>query len=636
MERASRSGAQPATMGGLVAGVATISILYFGRAIFVPLALAILLSFVLHPAALLLRRLRFGRVLSVLTVIFLATCLVVGLGVVVTRQLSGLAGSLPRYEETLSQKIKGLQTAGSASSALRRASDTLQNLGHEIAQGENKQDSQGRLAPNAAKPIQVEIHQPEWAFLDRYRSVMESLSEPLSMAALVLVYLIFIMLQREDLRDRFIRLMGVRSVQRSTAAMDDAGSRLSRYFLTQTLVNSIFGCFIGCGLALIGVPNAVLFGALAAMMRFVPFIGSYIAAAIPLILAAAIEPGWASFFWTLALYVSGETFVGQVIEPWLYGHTTGLSPFAVIVSASFWTWLWGPVGLVMAVPLTVCFVVLASHVERFEFLYILLTDAPALTPQQSFYQRILAGNADEAVHDAEQYLKANSLCQYYSEVAIPGLALAHQDWERGVLDKHQLLELSEAVEELVEDLDDYDDAIPKRQKNSKDPDRVDAPPLDIAVVEPERLPPDWKTSPVLAIGGRTPVDAGGAAIVAQLLRKHGIPAHAPASGMAGRDFLKDVGRSDAPLICVSVFGRSNAQAHIRFIARRLRKSRPDAKILFCCWDEGSDAAVFDLAGFPGFASTLYDALAFVLDSAESGNKLHRLTPGKGRSTEATV
>ena len=330
MDRASRSGAQPATMGGLITAVAAISILYFGRAIFVPLALAILLSFVLHPAALLLRRLRFGRVPSALTVIFLATCLVLGLGAVITRQLTGLAGSLPRYEDTLGQKIKDLQTAGGISSVLGRASDALQHLGREIAQGENKQDRQDGLAPDAAKPVPVKIQQPEWAFWDRYRSILESLSEPLSVAAIVLVYLIFIMLYREDLRDRFIRLMGVRNVERSTAAMDDAGSRLSRYFLTQTLVNSAFGCVIGCGLALIGVPNAVLFGAVAALMRFVPFIGAYIAAAIPLVLAAAIEPGWASFFWTLALYIAGETFVGQVIEPWLYGHTTGISPFAVI------------------------------------------------------------------------------------------------------------------------------------------------------------------------------------------------------------------------------------------------------------------------------------------------------------------
>ncbi len=361
MDRASRSGAQPATMGGLITAVAAISILYFGRAIFVPLALAILLSFVLHPAALLLRRLRFGRVPSALTVIFLATCLVLGLGAVITRQLTGLAGSLPRYEDALGQKIKALQTTGGISSVLGRASDALQHLGRDIAQEESKQDRQDGLGADAAKPVPVKIQQPpEWAFWDRYRSILESLSEPLSMAAIVLVYLIFIMLYREDLRDRFIRLMGVRNVERSTAAMDDAGSRLSRYFLTQTLVNSAFGCVIGCGLALIGVPNAVLFGAVAALMRFVPFIGAYIAAAIPLVLAAAIEPGWSSFFWTLALYIAGETFVGQVIEPWLYGHTTGISPFAVIVSASFWTWLWGPIGLVMAVPLTVCFVVLAA------------------------------------------------------------------------------------------------------------------------------------------------------------------------------------------------------------------------------------------------------------------------------------
>ena len=582
MDRAPR---QATAAEGLVAAVAAISILYFGRAIFVPLALAILLSFVLHPAALLLRRLHFGRALSVLTVVFLAACLVLGLGAIATRQITGLAASLPRYEDTLSQKIKNLRGYGGLSSVFGRASGTLEHLGHELEQGQGKQDRQNGLVPDANKPVPVEIRQPEWALWERYRSLLASLSDPIASAGIVLVFLVFIMLQREDLRDRIIRLSGPGSVQQSTAAMDDAGDRLSRYFLTQTAVNSVFGCVIGVGLAFIGIPNAVLFGAVAAIMRFVPFIGSFIAAAMPLVLAAAIDPGWSPFFWTLALYVAGESIVGQVVEPLAYGHTTGLSPFAVIVSASFWTWLWGPVGLVMAVPLTVCIAVLASHVKRFEFLHILLSNAPALTEPQSFYQRMLAGNAGEAAYSARQYLKVNSLCQYYSEVAIPGLTLAHRDWESGILSRPRLLELQETVEELAGELDDYEDAAPEHRK---DPGEPDSSPSGLAVLAPEDLPAAWNNGPVLAIGGRTPLDAAGAAILSQLLSKHGIPASVPPSGGAGSGLFKGADISATPLICISYFGASAAHAHIGAMVRRLRSKQAAAKVLLCCWDAPDD------------------------------------------------
>ena len=441
------------------------------------------------------------------------------------------------------------------------------------------------------------------------------------------------MLQREDLRDRIIRLAGPRSLQQSTAAMDDAGSRLSRYFLTQTLVNSVFGCVIGTGLALIGIPNAILFGAVAAIMRFVPFVGAFIAAAIPLILAAAIKSGWAAFFWTLALYAVGESITGQVVEPLLYGRSTGLSPFAVIVSASFWTWLWGPIGLVMAVPLTVCITVLARHVEGFEFVHILLSDAPALTPPQAFYQRILAGNAGEAARDAEQYLKANSLCQYYSEVAIPGLTLAHRDWDRGNMTRPRLLELAEAVEELIEDLDDYDDIAPASQKS---PEQPACPCPDLPALDAGLLPPAWKSERILAMGGRTPTDAAGAAILAQLLNKHGIPAYALPPSETGPVLIRRAAIPAAPVICISYFGAAAARVHIRSIVRRLRGLQPEARILLCCWDEpDADGRIHETltdTGAFGYATTLYGAIADVLKmvpaapSLETTASAERLLP----------
>ena len=634
MDRTPRSGTQNSTVEGLIAAMAVAGILYFGRAVFVPLALAILLSFVLNPAAMLLRRLWFGRVAAALTVLLLAACLMLGLGAVVTQQISGLATSLPRYEDALSQKIKGLESAGWLSRVFGPASETLQHLGREIQQGQGSQNGQAAPAAGASQPVPVEIRQPEWQRWGWYRSIMETLSEPLSTAAIVAVFLVFIMLQRDDLRDRLIRLMGQGSVQQSTAALNDAGERLSRYFVTQTIVNSLFGCVIGLGLAAIGVPNAVLFGAIAGLMRFVPFIGSFIAAAIPIVLAVAIEPGWTAFFLTLGLYVIGETFVGQVVEPLAYGHTTGLSPFAVIVSASFWTWLWGPAGLVMAVPLTVCLVVLATHTERLEFLYILLTDAPALTPRQSFYQRMLAANGADAEHDAEQYLKTHSLSQYYAEVAIPGLALAYRDWERGALTKDRLAEIAEAAADLVADLDDYDDIEPAAEAGQTDGPARPIPP----VLDPAQLAPGWQKSEVLAIGGRTAIDAAAAAMLAQLLRKHGVPANTPPLTDAGRAIFR-TGLPAAPLICVSYFGAATAHAHVRALTRRLGQMQPEAQILLCCWDTPApDAGIAGPAGVAGqvrTVSSVDDALTHVLELAQSGTEPVRREPLPEKEVEAT-
>ena len=249
----------------------------------------------------------------------------------------------------------------------------------------------------------------------------------------MLIVSIFILLQREDLRDRMIRLFGSSDLHRTTVAMNDAARRLSRYLLTQLAVNAAFGVIIGTGLAFIGIPSPVMWGVLGALLRFVPYIGAPLSAVMPLTLAAAVDPGWSTLLWTAALYLVVEPIMGQVVEPLVYGHSTGLSPFAVVVAATFWTWLWGPIGLILSTPLTLCLVVLGRHVARLEFLDVLLGDRPALTPVESFYQRMLAGDPDEVHDHAEVLLKQLSLASYYDDVALEGLRLAVIDAERGVL-----------------------------------------------------------------------------------------------------------------------------------------------------------------------------------------------------------
>jgi hypothetical protein len=270
------------------------------------------------------------------------------------------------------------------------------------------------------KPIPVEIHAPPPAPFEIIRSIIGPLAGPLATAAIVIVFLTFILLQREDLRDRFILLVSAGDLHRTTVALDDGASRLSRYFLTEIAINASFGVIIGTGLFFIGVPSAVLWGILAMLLRFLPYIGAWIAAFFPVALALAVDPSWSMLVWTIALFAVVELLLSQAIEPLLNAHNTGLSAVAVVVAATFWTWLWGPVGLLLSTPLTVCLVVIGRHVERLRFLDVLLGDQPALAPEETFYQRILAGDPDEAARQAEVFLKEKSLCDYYDEVGIKG------------------------------------------------------------------------------------------------------------------------------------------------------------------------------------------------------------------------
>ena len=295
------------------------------------------------------------------------------------------------------------------------------------------------------------------ALAERYLSPVLS---PIATLGIIFVVSIFALLQKEDLRDRLIRLMGSGDLHKTTAALDDAGRRLSRYFLTQLAVNAAFGAVIGVGLYFIGVPNPVLWALLSALLRFVPYIGSAISAALPIALAAAVSPGWSMAIWTAALYAVAELLAGQAIEPILYGHSTGISPFAVVVAAIFWSWLWGPVGLILSTPLTLCLVVLGRYIERLQFVDVLLGDRPPLTPVESFYQRVLAGDADEAQDHAELLLKERSLSSYYDEVALKGLQLAANDAQRGVLRPEQLERVKDTIGLLVAELAAHEDREP--------------------------------------------------------------------------------------------------------------------------------------------------------------------------------
>ena len=508
---ASSSEARAATLQSLLIAAIVITGLYVAREVLLPLALAILLSFVLTPALLFLRRLKIPRVVGVAIVVAFAFALILSLGWTMSKQATQLAEDLPRYQHVLAEKISAIRKSATGSPALEKATEAIKGLERELANPKpvprvGTEPILPEQAENERKPIPVEIHEQPPRSLELFQRIAGTVLPPLATAGIVILFVIFILLQREDLRDRAIRLLGSSDMQRATSAMNDAAERLSKYFLRQVLINSAFGVFIALGLWLIGVPSPIVWGILAMLMRFVPYVGPFIAAAPPLLLAAVVEPGWTTFLLTVALYLVSELMMGQVVEPLVFGHGTGVSPIAVILATVFWTWLWGPLGLLLAMPLTVCLVVLGRHVEGLNFFEVLLGDKPALTPQQSFYRRALAGDSAEATYEAELCLKEQPLATYLDNVVLKGLQIVERDYERGALDEDNLKRISTTVKEMMDDLADFEPRrwfrkveVTEKKEDAEEPqtglaslstmDEADEEPLSI--LEPADLAPGW-------------------------------------------------------------------------------------------------------------------------------------------------
>jgi predicted PurR-regulated permease PerM len=585
-----------------------IAMLYFGREIFVPIALAILLSFVLAPLVSMLQRIHVPRGFAVVSVVVLAFALIFAMGSLLATQLTQLAGDLPRYQSTISEKIQSFRDTKAGRGTLERASDMLKDLSKEL-------DKPKDAAPAAASssvvranstrpqtPVPVEVRQPDPGALESLRALISPLVHPLATTGIIIIFVIFILLQREDLRNRIIRLAGSYDLQRTTAALDDAARRLSRLFLTQLIVNGAFGVVIGLGLWLIGIPSAILWGILAAVLRFVPYIGAVIAAAFPLALAVAVDPGWSMLLWTLTLFVIVEPVVGHVIEPMVYGRSTGLSPVAVVASATFWTALWGPIGLVLATPLTVCLVVLGRHVERLEFLDVMFGDRPALSPPEIFYQRMLAGDPTEAAEKAEQFLKERSLASYYDEVALKGLQLAQVDAERGALDPARLTKIRDAVSEFASDLSDQDDRPPPKVNLTTDAEASsavesvaeDSAHENLPVLSRENLPLEWQGEhPVLCLAGRSLIDEAAAIMLAQLSTAHGLAARVEGAEALFTTNVFRLETTGVAIICL-VYLDSSGPAHMRYSVRRLRRKLPKATIILGCWVRDIEPAALEL------------------------------------------
>ena len=619
-----------------ILGVIIVTALYVGREIFVPVALAILLSFVLASPVSVLQRLRVPRGIAVVSVVLFAFIIIFALGSLIASQLNRLAGDLPRYQATIQSKIQSVRGVTGGSTTLERAAGMLQDLGKELDKPKVGAPDKAITPPlsnpigsRPVTPVPVQVLQPDPGALESLRSLIAPLISPLATTGIIVIFVIFILIQREDLRNRLIRLAGSHDLQRTTAALDDAGSRLSRLFLNQLLINTGFGFLIGAGLWLIGIPSAVLWGILAAVLRFVPYIGSIIAAAFPLALAVAVDPGWSMLAWTAVLFFVVEPGIGQIIEPMVYGRSTGLSPVAVVVSATFWTALWGPIGLVLATPLTVCLVVLGRHVERLAFLDVMFGDRPALSPPEIFYQRMLAGDPTEATEKAEEFLKERSLSSYYDEVAIKGLQLAQSDLERDVLDQSRLGKVRDTVIEFVNDLSDQTDQEPTGERATADAEAAAAveaavEPIhaDLPILQRDQLPIEWQgDNPVLCIAGRTALDEAAGIMFAQLCNVHGLRTRVEGPEALSTSNIFRLESDGVVLVCLSYLNASNP-AQIRYAVRRLRRKMPRARIMVGLWSgvDGTEKAeaVRESSKADLFASTLREAVRVCIEATRPG------------------
>ena len=547
---------------GLTIVALIIAALYVGRDLLIPLALAGILSFILAP---LLRRLTDWRVPHGLAVALVITGVVAALGSGITlagREVAQLVEDLPRYESTLRDKARFMHSLFGTPGIWQRAADTLRSVEQELRDPETE-----------AKPLKIEVAQnsdwPITVLLDFTRSMLPSLTT----AGLALLFTIFILFQYGDLRDRAVRLMGTREIGRSTQALNEAGSDLAQFFLLQASLNASFGLVVGIALWVIGIPSSGLWGAIAAIMRFVPYVGSLLAAVFPVALAAMVDPGWWRLVETAAVFVIGEPVVGQIVEPLLFGSHTRLSPIAVLMGAAFWTLIWGPVGLILAVPLTLAGVVMGQHLPRLEFLHILLGNEPVLAPPERLYRQLLAGEASDAARDLDQTLQNSAFVKYLDEVAVPALRIASADRRRSVLAADQLADLKQTLDDYVSHVRELLDF--RREQRH----------IAARGAAPE-APQQSQTASALVIAGRGVLDQAAAELAADAVHfRFGIPVQCPAlGGLTGINAVADAGRDGGRsefVVLVSVGEVTPTQLDL--LLSRIRRVFTKSTILLGDW-----------------------------------------------------
>ena len=548
--------------------------LYFGREIFIPLALAVVFSFLLTPVLGLLEKAHLHRVPAVLLLLALCFALAAGIGWVVARQLLDITGHIRDYKDNLEETIRSLRPPKNG--PIGQATATVHELNNELAKVPGQpanRDANGAAHPT--RPIPVQVTSTPTSLIEDVRGLLGPLAGPVETGAMVVIFTGFMLIKREDLRNRLIRLGGEDRLTVMTQALDDASQRLSRYLLLQFLVNTSYGVLFGTGLYLMRIPHAQLWGILAALLRFIPYIGTLIAASFPIVMGVIVFPGWQHALMIFGLFVILEAITANIVEPWLYGSHTGISSLAVLVAAVFWFLLWGPIGLIVSTPLTVCLMLLGRYVPRLSFLEVILGDEPVLSPQELFYQRLLAMDQDEARNIVETQVKDKPLETVYATVLIPALRLAEEDRHMDAVGERTSEFVSQSTREIIDDLGDrvLGEEFAKQSQGKKDAD------ADLG-----KAPADPRLAGVriVCVPARDEADELVGMMFSQILRQAGYSATYLPIGTV-ENMLQQVGQGNFQIACVSALPPF-AVGQARSLCKRLRTRFPELKIVVSLWD----------------------------------------------------
>lgn len=556
-----------------IAVTATIAMLYFGRQIFIPLALALVFSFLLTPLVVFLERFHLGRVTAVLVVLALCFAITAGLSWGVADELLEITGHIRDYKENLEQTLRSLHP--SVDGSLGQATASVRELNKELAAAPGQVASQpadGAPRPRSSRPIPVQLTAPPSNRFQDLRDLLGPVAGPLQTTVIVVIFAAFMLIKREDLRNRLIRLGGQGQLTVITQVLDDASHRLSRYLLLQFLVNAAYGTVFGAGLYFMHLPHPLLWGVLAALLRLVPYVGTLIAAAFPVAIGLAVFPGWKHAALIVGLFVVLEGIIANFVEPWLYGAYTGISSLAILVAAVFWSMLWGPVGLILSTPLTVCLMLVGRYVPQMSFLEILLGDEPVLRPEELFYQRLLAMDQDEARNIAENELRERSLEGLYETVLIPALRLAEEDRHTDAVGERTSEFVSQSTRELIDDLNDH-----ACQQNAASQTAEGTTDEGIKFSLDRRL----SNIQIVCLPARDEADELVGMMFSQLLRQAGYSTNFLAIGTV-EGMLAEVARGKYQIACVSALPPF-AVGQARSLCKRLHARFPALAIVVGLW-----------------------------------------------------
>lgn len=575
-----RRGPGHSNIGSVLLVFAIVAALYFTREILIPLAFALTLTFLLTPAVTFLEKLRMGRVLPVILTVLVSVVASGGITWVIANQLVDVASRLPEYRHNIDAKIEALRNRGNG--PLGRAADSAKEIGRLLSSPDfplaaatpPAQNQKQRNAPRPpGLPVPVQIVQTRTSGLADLPDLVKPFLAPLGRAGIILIFTVFMLVKREDLRNRLLRLVGLSQLNMMTQALDDAAQRVSRYLFMQFLVNAGFGTLFAIGLYFIGVPNPMLWGVLAGILRIVPYVGTLFAAILPIILSLAVFDGWLPPLLVFLLFAGLELIIGNFVEPWLYGAHTGISSLALLVTAVFWTVLWGPAGLILSTPLTVCVVVLGRYFPQLSFLHILLGDEQALDAEAQLYQRLLARDQAEARTVVDSFLKGKPLIELYDSVLIPALSLAEQDRHNGTIDTTHEEFLFLSINEMIAEFAEYHPvlSLPEEEGAPRGP-----------------SPASHFSGRILCLPANDQADEITAAMLAQLLEQRGYGALSFPHGTSPLETLALLDPGPDDVICISALP-PYAFAPARMICQQMRGRFPTIKLVAGVWGFKGDA-----------------------------------------------